>query len=111
MTNASRKIFDSGAGVTTRAGALVGRALELLTSARARRAFDVSKEPAAVRDRYGDDVNGQSFLLARRLVEAGVPFVCVHWLGRRFGAGLSWDTHTDNFGQLADTWRTEVKLK
>jgi uncharacterized protein (DUF1501 family) len=39
-------------------------------------------------------------LLARRLVEAGVPSVCVHWIGRRFGAGLSWDTHTDNFGQL-----------
>jgi Protein of unknown function (DUF1501) len=76
------------------------RALELLTSASARRAFDVGKEPAAVRDRYGDDVNGQSFLMARRLVEAGVPFVCVHWLGRRFGAGLSWDTHSDNFGQL-----------
>jgi uncharacterized protein (DUF1501 family) len=38
--------------------------------------------------------------MARRLVEAGVPFVCVHWIGRRVGAGLSWDTHSDNFGQL-----------
>jgi hypothetical protein len=78
------------------------RALELLTSARARRAFDITKEAAAVRDRYGNDINSQSFLLARRLVEAGVPFVCVHWIGRRVGAGLSWDTHSDNFGQLKD---------
>ncbi len=76
------------------------RAYELLTSARARRAFDIRQEPAPVRARYGADVNGQSVLLARRLVEAGVPFVCVHWIGRRVGAGLSWDTHSDNFGQL-----------
>jgi hypothetical protein len=76
------------------------RAFALLTSEKAKRAFDVSREPPAVRDRYGDDLNGQSVLLARRLVEAGVPFVCVHWLGRKVGAGLSWDTHSDNFGQL-----------
>jgi hypothetical protein len=73
------------------------RALELLGSSRARRAFDVSREPPAVRDRYGDDVNGQSVLLARRLVEAGVPFVCVHWIGKAIGAAFIWDTHGDNF--------------
>src|SRR5262249_113581 len=67
------------------------RAFTLLTSARAKRAFDVGLEPVAVRDRYGNDINGQSVLLARRLVEAGVPFVCVHWIGRIVGAGLSWD--------------------
>src|SRR5262249_14708447 len=76
------------------------RAFTLLTSARAKRAFDVGLEPVAVRDRYGNDINGHSGLLARRLVEAGVPFVCVHWIGRIVGAGLSWDTHSDNFGQL-----------
>src|SRR5262249_5836566 len=76
------------------------KAFTLLTSDRTKRAFDLSDEPIAVRERYGRDINGQSMLLARRLVEAGVPFVCVHWIGRIVGAGLSWDTHTDNFGQL-----------
>jgi hypothetical protein len=76
------------------------RAFTLLTSEKAKRAFDVAREPADVRARYGNDINGQSMLLARRLVEADVPFVCVHWIGRRVGAGLSWDTHSDNFGQL-----------
>jgi hypothetical protein len=76
------------------------RAMALLTSTRSKEAFDIGREPEAVRERYGEDINGQSVLMARRLVEAGVPFVCVHWIGRRVGAGLSWDTHSDNFGQL-----------
>ena len=76
------------------------QALALLTSTKAKEAFDIEHEPEAARARYGEDINGQSLLLARRLVEAGVPFVCVHWIGRKVGAGLSWDTHSDNFGQL-----------
>lgn len=76
------------------------KAVALLTSAKARQAFDLGCEPARVRERYGNEINAQSVLMARRLVEAGVPFVAVHWLGRRVGAGLSWDTHSDNFGQL-----------
>jgi hypothetical protein len=76
------------------------KAFTLLTSDRSKRAFDVSLESEETRRRYGEDINGQSVLLARRLAEAGVPFVCVHWIGQRVGAGLSWDTHSDNFGQL-----------
>ncbi|MFN8858510.1 MAG: DUF1501 domain-containing protein [Planctomycetaceae bacterium] len=76
------------------------RAFELLTSHEVKQAFDVSREPEAIRLRYGSDINGQSLLLARRLLEAGVPSVAVHWVGQRVGAGLSWDTHSDNFGQL-----------
>lgn len=76
------------------------RALALLTSAKSKEAFDIRREPEALRARYGEDINGQSVLMARRLSEAGVPFVCVHWIGRKVGAGLSWDTHSDNFGQL-----------
>jgi hypothetical protein len=76
------------------------KAYALLTSVKSKKAFDLTGEPTAIRDRYGHDINGQSLLMARRLVEAGVPAVCVHWIGRRVGAGLSWDTHTDNFGQL-----------
>jgi hypothetical protein len=55
------------------------RAFDLLGSARARAAFDLSKEPPSVRDRYGRSHFGQSVLLARRLVEAGVGLVQVNW--------------------------------
>jgi hypothetical protein len=76
------------------------KAMEVLTSKRAKRAFDLTLEPPAVRDRYGNDVNGQSVLLARRLIEAGVPFACVHWIGKALGAAFIWDTHGDNFKVL-----------
>ena len=51
------------------------RAVSLLTSTGTSDAFDVSREPEKLRERYGETVNGMSLLLARRLVEAGVPFV------------------------------------
>src|SRR5438270_6840470 len=70
---------------------------QLLTSQAARRAFDLSKEPAAVRDRYGRDTFGASVLLARRLVEAGVTFVTVHTETKGNG---HWDTHENNFNML-----------
>ena len=58
------------------------RAFEMLTGSAARTAFDISREPGKTRDRYGRHTFGQSALLARRLVEAGVTFVtvnCVPW--------------------------------
>lgn len=58
------------------------RAFGMMTSRRVAEAFDISREPAALRDRYGRHTFGQSALLARRLVEAGVTFVtvnCVPW--------------------------------
>src|SRR5438270_7448994 len=70
---------------------------QLLTSQAARRAFDLSKEPAAVRDRYGRDTFGASVLLARRLVEAGITFVTVHTEAKGNG---HWDTHENNFNML-----------
>ena len=51
------------------------QAYDLLAAPEARRAFDLTREPAAVRDRYGRYRSGQACLLARRLVEAGVPLV------------------------------------
>ncbi|MCO6459372.1 MAG: DUF1501 domain-containing protein [Pirellulaceae bacterium] len=83
------------------------RALSLLASARTTEAFEVAAEPAAVRERYGQTANGMSLLLARRLVEAGVPFVTVFWLendqikGKCKSAG-GWDTHGNNFNCLKD---------
>ncbi|MDR3636485.1 MAG: DUF1501 domain-containing protein [Isosphaeraceae bacterium] len=73
------------------------RAFALLTSSATRRAFDLSLEPDRVRDRYGRHKTGQSLLLARRLVEAGVRFVTV-FSGSNPGDG--WDTHKDNFERL-----------
>lgn len=74
------------------------RAFDLLTSSRAQRAFDLAAEPARVRDRYGRDKFGQSVLLARRAVEAGVRFVNVHW--PNVGGGANWDTHSNGFHRL-----------
>jgi hypothetical protein len=60
-----------------------------------RAAFDLSGESDEVRTKYGPGTFGQGCLLARRLVEQGVPFVEVS-----LGDGFSWDTHSDNFAQL-----------
>ena len=73
-------------------------AFELLTSPRARMAFDLSAETPAMRDRYGRDLFGQSVLLARRLVESGVTFVTIHTEAAQ-GNG-HWDTHSNNFRML-----------
>jgi hypothetical protein len=72
------------------------RALSLLTSAQTQQALDIRREPDRVRDRYGRTTYGQSCLLARRLVEAGVRFVTVY-----YSPGIGgWDTHKDNFSTL-----------
>lgn len=70
-------------------------ALEMVTNDKAQKAFHVQSEPAKLRDEYGRNDLGQSCLLARRLVEAGVTFVAIQ-------AGGGWDTHGDNFKQLKD---------
>jgi hypothetical protein len=74
------------------------RAFALLLSAKAREAFDLGREAPAVRERYGRDLLGQSVLLARRLVEAGVPFVTVH---TEYKGNGHWDTHSNNFKMLS----------
>jgi Protein of unknown function (DUF1501) len=66
------------------------RALALVTSGEARRALDIREERAATRDRYGRHLFGQSTLMARRLIEAGVRFVTVHY---DCVDGYSWDSH------------------
>lgn len=74
------------------------RAFTLVTSAEFQRAFDLSQEPPHIRDRYGRHSWGQSHLLARRLIEAGVRFVTTV-----NGQSIVWDTHQDNFKRLKDT--------
>lgn len=67
-------------------------AFEIVTGPEAREAFDMRREDPRVRDKYGRDTWGQSALLARRLVEAGVTYVTVNVGG--------WDTHNNNFNEL-----------
>src|SRR5262249_51603051 len=75
------------------------RAFTMLTSSKTRDAFDLSKEPAHIRDRYGRNLYGASMLIARRLVEAGVPFVSVHQeIFRHYGH--AYDMHENNFAML-----------
>ena len=96
------------------------RAFDLILSPAARAAFRLAAEPAAVRERYGRTIFGQSVLLARRLVEAGVPMITVYWPDRKepeafINNGVrdsvavpAWDTHgtkvgnTPNFPALRD---------
>jgi Protein of unknown function (DUF1501) len=68
------------------------KVFDMVTSPRVRDAFDLSREDPRMRDRYGRNTWGQSTLLARRLVEAGVRFVTVDMGG--------WDTHGNNFETL-----------
>src|SRR5271157_2920800 len=73
------------------------RAMSLLLSGKVSRAFDLSLEDPRLRDRYGRHMYGQSLLLARRLVEAGVPIVQVN-----MGRVQSWDTRSANFTSLKE---------
>jgi uncharacterized protein (DUF1501 family) len=69
------------------------KAVAMLTSPRFKQAFDLSKEPKAVRDKYGRTTYGQSCLLARRVVEAGAKFVNVYFSRSIGGTGQGWDYH------------------
>jgi len=68
------------------------RAVDLVLSPEARRAFDIAREDPRLRDRYGRNTTGQSCLLARRLIESGVRFVTVNSGG--------WDHHAKIFASL-----------
>ncbi|MGE3821255.1 MAG: DUF1501 domain-containing protein [Isosphaeraceae bacterium] len=77
--------------------AVHARALDALTSAEARGAFQIDREDPRTRDRYGRHIHGQCLLLARRLVEAGVGLVTVNWHDDHQNF---WDTHGKNFEHL-----------
>ncbi|MEX0717359.1 MAG: DUF1501 domain-containing protein [Planctomycetaceae bacterium] len=80
------------------------KAFEMVDSPEGRQAFQMDREPTAVRDRYGRHPLGQNLLLARRLVEAGIRFVTVNgWTGQAPDKGggppsSSWDMHGGNMG-------------
>ena len=80
------------------------QALSLLTGARAARAFDLSEESAATRDRYGRHAVGQRMLLARRLVEAGARLVTIDFPSVPGQKAFSWDDH-------ASVWNIFTEMK
>lgn len=80
-------------------------AFSLLTSARVADAFRIDAEPPEHRDRYGRNKFGQSLLLSRRLIEAGVPVVQA-----TMGIVQTWDTHVDNWGRLKNTLLPQLDL-
>jgi hypothetical protein len=86
--------------LTTSRDQFAQQAYSLLTSSAAQAAFRIGEEPAKVRDQYGRTTVGQSCLLARRLVEAGVSFVTVNDRGM---GPLGWDTHAQNFATIKNT--------
>ena len=77
-------------------------AWSLLATNKVRDALDVAREPAAARERFGQTLFGQSCLVARRLVEAGVKFVSVFWDPFEPFGGSCWDTHANHFPRLKD---------
>lgn len=84
---------------------LSAQAFDLVTSGAARAAFDLSRESERTRDRYGRYTWGQSCLLARRLIEAGVRLVHVNWPREPGDSAVDnpmWDTHAQNADRLQD---------
>jgi hypothetical protein len=87
---------------------LYSQAYQMLASRQTRDAFDLDAEPDNLRDRYGRHRSGQALLLARRLVEAGVPYINVIWNHSNRGQDkdpsntdqYGWDTHNDIFDAL-----------
>lgn len=86
-----------------------GQALDILLGTRARAAFDLEQEPAALRYRYGRTGWGQQCLLARRLVEAGVDLVTVTLSGREAGGAANWDDHAVN-AHIFDVLKTRAPI-
>lgn len=97
--DAYRRIAEES-GEARNLDAYYGRAFDLLAGERTARAFQLSVEPTALRDRYGRTEFGQRCLLARRLAEAGVPMVNVSYCHTPSG---SWDTHGNNFSSMRNS--------
>ena len=99
--------FEVGATDLARTQSLAGYSSarnsvwNMMTSSTLRDALDIQREPAALRDRYGRNLFGQSLLMGRRMVEAGSRFVTVIW-DMSDGAASGWDSHNGLTGSLRD---------
>jgi hypothetical protein len=106
LTELNRELSGTDGSANIRSyDQLQRQAFDLLSSSGARKAFSLDDESAQIRDRYGRQHWGQSVLLARRLVEAGVRFVTVNWPRMPGDRGVDnplWDTHARNFDRMED---------
>ncbi|MGL4461673.1 MAG: DUF1501 domain-containing protein [Planctomycetia bacterium] len=89
------RALDASTDVSTM-DALHNQAATLLTAPAVRKAFALADEPAALRDRYGRNRFGQACVLARRLLEAGAPYIQVN-MGPSLVGDYGWDTHANTF--------------
>ena len=87
-------------GVTTNSHKAAYQQAVRMMRSKAVKAFQLDGEPAKLRDRYGRNQFGQGCLLARRLVEHGVPFVEISLNGVNGNQSFAWDTHTNNFNSV-----------
>jgi uncharacterized protein (DUF1501 family) len=97
--------LQSGSGnAATEAHDLNRQIANRLVGSAAGEALELRREPASVREKYGRTAVGQSLLMARRLVEAGVSLVTVNWQDETTSDGVNtcWDTHQNNFAKLKD---------
>ncbi len=94
VVDSAFKAHEKGSDRAKAVDSFYNRAYSLLSSTEARGAFDLKKEPDSVRDAYGRNTFGQSLLLSRRLVEAGVRFSTVTLGG--------WDNHSNIFNALGN---------
>ncbi len=104
--NRARTELDANAAIQD-LSAYQGQAFDLLSSATSSSVFDLQEESEATRERYGKTLNGMSLLMARRLAEAGVPFITVFWrenqdIKTKCRSAGGWDTHGNNFNCLSD---------
>lgn len=79
---------------------LYQKAYDLIRAPAVRRAVELDREPARLREAYGSHLFGQGCLLGRRLLEAGVPLVTVYWHYEGPDDSPVWDTHWNNYPQL-----------
>jgi hypothetical protein len=106
---ASRRDLLARLDPATKDDPLARKAFELVNAPRVQAAFDLDREPEKLRDRYGRHRSGQACLMARRLVEAGVPWVTVFFNHGIRGQDVhpddtdeyGWDTHNDIFESMA----------
>jgi hypothetical protein len=105
--DSARRDFEAVSKVRTWSK-LQDQAMRLLSGGGATKAFDLSAESSETIERYGKTINGMSLLVARRLAEAGVPFITVFWaendekIDKKCKSGGGWDTHGNNFRCLKD---------
>ncbi|MCE9604366.1 MAG: DUF1501 domain-containing protein [Planctomycetia bacterium] len=103
LDHARREVDDLAGGQWAR---MHDRAYDLLTQPAAREALDLSRETQQTREAYGQTSFGQSCLMARRLVEAGVPYIQLNWSqyveAMTPNCDFGWDTHIYNFELLQD---------